>query len=256
MSAGRLVVHQARFDLKTFWRDPASVFFTAVLPVIFLTVLVSVFGSDVIEGRGVRMSTYYVPGILALAVVSGTFVNLAMALTTLREDGVLKRLRGTPMPPWAFIAGRVAAALALTATVTVALLAVGRIAFGVSLPVRTLPGFIAALVIGAASFACLGIAATGFIPTSSAASAITNAIVLPLYFISGVFFASDDIPPFLGRVADVFPVKHLAEALFTAFDPATTGAGLATGDLAVVALWGIAGAVVAVRTFRWTPRGR
>lgn len=254
MSAARLVVHQARYDLKTFWRNPAAVFFTAGMPVIFLTVLVSVFGDERLDS-GVRMSTYYVPGILALAVVSGTFVNLAMSLTTLREDGVLKRLRGTPLPPGVFIAGHVVSSLVLTATITVALLAVGRVAFGVSLPGRTLPGFLTALVLGAASFACLGIAVTALIPSSNAASPITNAIVIPLYFISGVFFASESIPPLMSRIADVFPVKHLAEALFTAFDPATHGLGLALGDLAVVAAWGAAGAVVAARTFRWTPRG-
>lgn len=251
-----MVVHQARYDLTAFRRDPASVFFTAVLPVIFLSVLVAVFGGERLEGRGVRLSTYYVPGILALAVVSGTFVNLAMAITTLREDGVLKRLRGTPLPPWVLIAGRVVSALALTAVVTVVLLLVGRLGYGVSLPGRTLPGFVLALLVGTAAFSCLGIALTGVIPSTSAASAITNAIVLPLYFVSGTFFPSESIPPFLTAVADVFPIKHLAAALFTSFDPATTGTGVATGDLAVVAVWGLVGAVVATRTFRWAPRAR
>ena len=254
MTAIGLVVHQARYDLTAFRRDPASVFFTAVLPVIFLSVLVAVFGGERLEGSGVRLSTYYVPGILALAVVSGTFVNLAMSITTLREDGVLKRLRGTPLPPWAFLAGRVASSLVLTSVVTVVLLAVGRVGYGVSLPGRTLPGFLLALLVGAASFSCLGVALTGVIPSTSAASAITTAVVLPLYFISGTFFPSESIPALLRGIADVFPIKHLAEALFASFDPATAGSGVATGDLAVVAAWGVAGLLFAVRFFAWTPR--
>lgn len=254
MTGVRLVAHQVRYDLTTFRRDSASVFFTAVLPVIFLVVFSTIFGNDTIEGRDVRLATYYVPGILALAVVSATFVNLAIWLTTLREDGVLKRLRGTPLPAWVFVAGRVATSFVLALILVVVLCVIGALAYDVDLPGRTLPGFLLTLFVGTAAFCCLGIAITSVIPTKSAASAITNAIVLPLYFISGTFFPVEDAPAWMRTVAAQFPIRHFNEALFTAFDPATSGTGLSRNNLVNMTIWGIAGAVFAVRNFRWTPR--
>jgi ABC-2 type transport system permease protein len=199
------------------------VFFTVLLPLIFLFIFASIFGNDPIPGLpGVKVSTYYVPGIMTLAIVSATTVSLAIGLVEARESGVLKRLRGTPMPTWAFVAGRV--------------------------------GLLVSLAIGAAAFSCLGFALTTIIPTLQAAPAITNALVLPLYFLSGIFIPETEISDTVLNVAGVFPIRNLFEALFTAFDPTTTGAGFDWGHLAIVALWGLAGLAVAVRSFRWTPR--
>ncbi len=108
---------------------------------------------------------------------------------------------------------------------------------------------------GSAAFCCLGFAVSSLIPNEDAAPAVINAIVLPLYFISGVFFPTDDAPAWLNNLASVFPIKHLAEALLNAFEPSTTGAGIEWVDLAVVAAWGLAGLVVAALSFRWTPKG-
>ena len=127
--------------------------------------------------------------------------------------------------------------------------------YGVSVPGSTLPGMLVSLVVGAAAFCCLGVAFSSVIPNEDAAPAVVNAVVLPLYFISGLFFPVDEAPKWLTDLASVFPVRHLAEALLDAFDPRTTGVGIDVGHLAVVAAWGVAGALVAMRTFRWTPRG-
>ncbi|HWH34009.1 MAG TPA: ABC transporter permease [Acidimicrobiales bacterium] len=253
MNDGRLVAHQARFDLRTFVRDPTATFFTLALPVIFLVLFVSIFGSQTLES-GVETTTYYVPGIVALALVSATFVNLAISLTQQRESGVLKKVRGTPLPPWIFIAGRVVTAVVVGLAMAGVLVAIGRLFYGVALPGTAAAGFLVALVLGAAAFSALGIAVTAVVPTEAAAPAVANAITLPLFFISGIFVPAESIPDWLVSIADVFPVKPLNDSLFVAFDPATSGLGLAWGDLAVLAAWGVAGAVVAARGFRWIPR--
>ena len=253
--AGRAVV-QLRADLKVFVRNPAALFFTAILPVIFLTMFVSIFGNGRAgpEYGNVRVSTLQVPAFIALAVVSASFVGLAIGLVSIREDGVLKRVRGTPVPPWIVFAGRIGTALVSTAIVTTILCAIGAILFGVTLPTNTLPGLLLTLVVGAAAFCALGIAYTALISSEDAGPAMTNAVVLPLYFISGVFVPVSELPDGLATVAGVLPVKPFVDALFVAFDPRTTGAGLAGGDLAVLAAWGVAGLLCAVKFFVWTPR--
>ena len=253
--AGRALV-QLRADLKVFVRNPAALFFTAILPVVFLTMFVSIFGNarTGAEYGNVRVSTLQVPAFIALAVVSASFVGLAMGLTSIREDGVLKRVRGTPVPSWIVFAGRIGTAFVSTAVVTAILCAIGALAFGVTLPTSTLPGLLATLAVGAASFCALGIAYTALIPGDDAAPAMTNAVVLPLYFISGVFVPVSELPDGLASVAGVLPVKPFVDGLTIAFDPRTTGTGLAAGDLAVIAAWGLAGLLLAVRFFVWTPR--
>lgn len=253
MSDAHLVAHQAGYEVRTFVRDPAATFFTPALPVVFLVLFVTIFGNQTLES-GVDTSTYYVPGIVALAVISATFVNLSITLTTQRENGILKRVRGTPLPPWVFLAGRLVTAVVLGLLMSAVLVALGRFLYNVAVPGSTLVGFVVALIVGAATFCALGVAVTALVPTEAAAPAVANAVTLPLFFVSGIFVPAENMPDWLLSIADVFPVKPFADALFTAFDPATSGLGLSWADLAVVAAWGLAGALVASRTFRWTPR--
>jgi ABC-2 type transport system permease protein len=243
-----------RSDLKVFVRNPAALFFTAILPVVFLILFVSIFGNERSEEFGVKVATLQVPAFIALAVVSASFVGLAMGLTSIREDGILKRVRATPVAPWIVFAGRIGTAIVSATIVTAILVAIGALAFGVTVPTHTLPGLISTLAVGAATFCALGIAYTRLIPSEEAAPAMTNAVVLPLYFISGVFVPADQLPRELRQVADVLPVKPFVDALFEAFDPQTTGAGIAGGDLVIVAAWGALGLLLAVRFFVWTPR--
>lgn len=256
MSALRLAARQVTYDGRSFLRNPPAVFFGLLMPVLFLLIFATIFGNDTVDSRGgIKTTTYYVPGLVGLGIVSTTFVSLSMSLVVLRENRVLKRLRGTPLPPWVFIAGRVAVAIGMAIALAVVLVLIGAVLYGVSIPTSTLPGALIALVVGAASFCCLGVAFSSAVPNEDAAPAVVNAVVLPLYFISGLFFPVDDAPDWLTSVASVFPVRHLALALLDAFDPATNGVGIDVGHLAVVAAWGIAGALIALRTFRWTPRG-
>jgi ABC-2 type transport system permease protein len=255
MTAAAMALHQFRYDQRIFWRNPASVFFTVIFPVIFLFLFAGLFGNQRIDELGVQIATYYVPGIITLAVVSATLVSLSMNLVVAREAGRLKRFRGTPLPAWAFIAGRVGNSVVVAAMMVVLVTALGAIFFDVAVPTSTLPALVVTLLVGAFAFCSLGFALSAAIPSEDAAPAITNATVLPLYFLSGVFIPETEIPDGVLRFADLFPIRHFFEAFFAAFDPATTGAGFEWGQLAVVAAWGVAGLLIALRWFRWTPRG-
>ncbi len=249
----RLVAHQARFDLLSFIRNPQSRFFTLILPVLFLVIFVSVFGNNRIGPHQVKASTYYVPGLAALGVIAGSFVNLVISITAQRETGVLKRRRSTPVPAWVLIAGRALTAIVVALSVLTVLLLIGRFGYGVRLPAATLPGIALTAVVGAATFCCLGYALSTVIRSADAAQPMVQAIMLPLYFISGVFIPNINLPRWLRDVAEVFPVQHLAGGLRHAFDPATHGAGIAWSDLGVLALWAAAGLAVALTRFAWTP---
>ena len=256
MSALGLAVHQFRYDQKTFWRNPGAVFFTVALPLMFLFIFEEIFGSDTIdELGGLETTTYYVPAILTLAVVSATLQSVAVRLTIDRESGILKRGRGTPLPSWVFFAGRVGNALVISMLMLVVVPAIGRLLYDVNIPWEHLPAVLTTIAIGAGSFCCLGIALTAAIPSEDAAPAVTNVAVLPLYFLSGVFIPETEIPDGVLQFADLFPIRHFFEAFFAAWDPATTGSGFEWGHLAVVAGWGLFGLALAIRFFRWTPRG-
>jgi ABC-2 type transport system permease protein len=251
-----LAWHQFRYDHREFWREPASVFFTVALPLIFLVLFTAIFGNQSIQvnGHSISFATYYIPGILTLSLVSATFVNLSVTVTLERERGGLKRLRTTPAPAWTIIASRTLTACAIALAMLVIVCGVGAIFYGVDLPTNTLPGALLALLVGVFSLTALGFAFTLAIPSANAAPPMTNAIVLPLYFISGIFVPQDQIPDWMDTIAGIFPIRPMFNALLTAFDPTTTGAGIEWGDLAVIAAWGVAGLAVALRGFRWMPR--
>jgi ABC-2 type transport system permease protein len=257
MSGLALAAHQFRFDQKAFWRNPASVFFTVAFPVIFLVILAAVFGDTTVEARGgeIPATDYYVPAIITLSVISATMQSLAMSLVIAREDGRLKRGRGTPMPPWVFIAGRVGNSIVVALMMLVLIAALGRLAYGVPIPWGHLPEIVVVLAIGAAAFCCLGISLTAAIPSQDAAAPIVNALLLPLYFLSGIFIPDDELPSGVIHFADAFPIRHFFEAFSRVYLPTGGGTGLEWGNIAVVAIWGVAALLLAVRYFRWTPRG-
>jgi ABC-2 type transport system permease protein len=249
-----LVGHQFRFEQKAFWRNPAAVFFTVMFPVVVFLILAIVFDGETVDVRGgVDATTYYVPAIMTMSLISATMQSLAMTLVIAREDGRLKRGRGTPMPSWVFIAGRVGNAIVVGLMMLVLLAAIGALLYGTAVPWDRIPAILVALVVGAASFCTLGIALTAAIPSQDAAAAIVNAILLPLYFLSGIFIPEDQLPSGVIAFADIFPVRHFFDAFFDAYVPAG-GSAISWDNLAIVALWGVVGLVLAIRFFRWTPR--
>ncbi|HSS33077.1 MAG TPA: ABC transporter permease [Solirubrobacterales bacterium] len=251
-----LVLHQFRYDQKAFWRNPASVFFTVLFPVVLLLIFGAVFGdkSVNVEGVAIKTTTYYVPAIITLSVISATMQALAMSLVIAREDGRLKRSRGTPLPPWVFIAARIGNSIVVALMMLILLAGLGRLLFSVPIPWSHLPEILVVLVIGAACFCCLGIALTAAIPSQDAAAPIVNALLLPLYFLSGIFIPDDELSSGVISFANHFPVRDFFEAFFKAYIPAASGPSLDWGNLAVVGIWGVAGLLVAIKWFRWTPR--
>jgi len=258
-TAARMSFHQFHFDMRAFMRNRQSQFFTLILPILFLVIFASVFGgSDTVKVAGGRIKTSvsYVPGIITLGIISAAFANLVISVTAQRESGVLKRRRATPVPASAIIGGRALTAVITALVITAVLLVIGWAAFSAHIPARTAPALVVAVIVGALSFCCLGFAVASIIRDQDAAQPVTQAVLLPLYFISGVFIAAGQLPKWLVNVAGIFPVRHLAAALLKAYNPYTRGSGFAWVDLLIVAAWGVAGLVIALRRFSWLPLGR
>ena len=247
----RLFLHELRTQQLLFWRSREAAFFTFLLPIVFLVLLGSVYGDEEIEG--VKGSTYLLAGLLGYGVVATAFASLAISLVIRRESGVLKRVRGTPLPAGVYLAAVIASTLVVIALETIAQIAVGRFLLDAEGPAS--PGaFAAALLLGSAAFAALGLALSGFVRSAEGSSAIVNAIYLPMTFISGVFFSVQAMPGFLQTVAEVLPLTPLLELIRGVF---VFGEGLTASSGAVAALvaWGAAGLLLALRTFRWEPHG-
>jgi ABC-2 type transport system permease protein len=247
-----LVLHQARYDLLGILRNRQARFFTLILPLLFLVIFVGVFGNHTVP-PGVKASTFYVPGLSALGVISASFVNLVISITAQREGGILKRRRATPVPAWVLIAGRGLTAVTVSLVVLAVLIAFGRVVYGVSLRVSALPGVAFTAVVGSVTFCVLGYALSTAIKNEDAAQPMVQAIMLPLYFISGVFIVTK-LPSWLHHVAEVFPVYHLANGLYNAYDPAGHGVGIVWSDIGVLAIWAAIGLAVALTRFSWLPK--
>lgn len=253
----QLGIRQLRYEALAFTRNPAAAFFTFIFPLFVFVILNQLFGDLVlqIEGGETNSAAFYVPAIAALSVVNACYTGLAMSMTFSRDQGLLKRLRGTPLPVESFLIGRVLFMTLVAIALVVIVTLFGAVFYGVAIPVDTLPALLITLGIGAAAFSILGIAITSFIPNADAAPAVVNASILPLFFISDVFMRIDDYgPKWLLLVGDLFPVKHLSQALQTAFNPFETGTGFEFTHLGVIVVWGVIGSVVATYRFSWEPR--
>ncbi len=257
MNSVILALRQVRYENSAFWRNPAAAFFTIIFPLMFLVIFNLIFGSQEVtdeNGNTYNLSTFYVPGIMVFAVVGATYTNVAMGIAFARDGGLLKRMRGTPLPSWSYLAGKILHSVLLTMLLVIIVASAGWLAFGVDLPTSKLPAVLLTLAIAAATFCTLGLAVTSIIPNADAAPAIVNASILPLLFISDVFIPLDDAPVWLTTLADVFPVRHMALAMHTAFNPFEAGSGFEWGHLLVMAAWLVGGALFTMRFFRWEPR--
>ena len=238
-----LAWEQFRLERKLFWRNPSAAFFSFVLPLTLLLLVASVFASEQDELE------VLIPGIAGMSVMATTFNAMAFNLTFLREQGILKRLRGTPIPAISYFAGFLGNAVA-NAFVQVGLVVViGHVLYDVSWP-RDWLELIVFTAAGVVAFGSLGIALSHAIPNFDSAAAYVNAVFLPVIFISGVFYSSDSLPTVLDAAARALPLKHVIDGFSGAI---VTGHGLVdnAGGLAVVAGWGAAGLLLAVRGFRW-----
>lgn len=245
-----LVAVQVRYEQKAFWRNPASAFFTFAFPVVLFVLFGALFnGSKEAVLGGITGIEYYTPVIASYGVMSACFVNLAINTTFRRETGLLKRVRGTPLPPASYVGGAVASSVVTAAIIAVIIVAFGVLAYGSPLPVDW-AGLVASMIVGAAAFCTLGLAITVIIPNADAAAAIVNLVFFVLVVISGGFFPVASTST-LAHVAEVFPFRHLVDASFAAFHPPPSG--FPWWHVGVVAAWGAVGLVVCVTSFRWEP---
>ena len=236
-----LTWRQYRLERKLFWRNPSAAFFNFLLPLLLLVLIATAFAGDDSELE------VLIPGVAGMGVLATTFTSLAFNLTLLRDEGVLKRIRGTPMPAGAYLAGLVGSATLNALLQVILVVAIGNLLYGVDWPQDPLllAGF---TLLGVVCFAALGVAFSHLIPNEDAAPAYTNAVFLPLIFISGVFYSADDLPETLKAIAEALPLKHLIDGL----SEAIVGGGGHVGTAAVVvAAWAAAALFLAIRFFRW-----
>jgi ABC-2 type transport system permease protein len=248
-----IVLRQVAYTNKAFWRNPASAFFTFAFPLMFLVIFTALLGNGevLLNGKLVKETTYYVAAMGAFAVITACYTNIAISVTFQRDAGILKRSRGTPMPSWGYLTGRVVHAMLMALILVAITAAFGKLFYDASIPHGlSLVRFLVMLIVGSASFCALGLALTAVIPNADAAPAVVNATILPLLFLSGVFIPlGDDAPTWIQWVGRIFPVKHFADGMQAGF----LGVPFDWKDVLVVALWGLAGLLLAARFFTWEP---
>jgi ABC-2 type transport system permease protein len=250
-----LALQQVRYTNKAFWRNPASAFFTFAFPLMFLVIFTALFGNDTVPvaGREISTSTFYVAAIATFSIITATYTNLAISMTFTRDAGVLKRIRGSPLPAWVFMSGRIVHATLVAILLVAIVAAFGAAFYQAELPTRTLPAYLVTIAVGAASFSALGLAITAAIPNADASPAIVNASILPLLFLSGIFIPIQNPDAWYVTVAKVFPIYHFAQAMSSAYF-SLSGSGFEGGHLLVMVAWGLGGVILAVLFFSWEPR--
>ena len=257
--AGRLLTVQVVAQLRVFIRIPVALFFTVALPLIIVVLFNLVFGGG---EATVETSTgdwsiqqFYVAALAAFEVVSATFTNLANMIPDRRQDGVMKRWRGTPLPSWIYLSGFVGAGLVIAVAGFALIVGVGFAFYDLEIDAAKVPALVVAFLVGTMAFSALGVAIAGLIRDQEAAPAVTNAIILPMAFISNTFIAVDEsaMPRWLDVLAGALPLRPFVESIQAPFNPTVDAPGFLWSNLAIVALWGMIGVVVATRTFKWEP---
>jgi ABC-2 type transport system permease protein len=249
-----LLLHQTRYELLAARRNPRARFLTFFFPVVMLVIFAGVFhGGTTVEGVHVELARYFTFGILTLSIVLTAYANLVTAIASLRETGVLKRRRATPVPPTVLVGAQGLAAVLNVALTSTILLAVAKLLYGVGIA----PGAIAAAActgaLGALVFAAIGYAVSGLVGSPEAAQPIVQATTMPLWFLSGVLIPTQNLSGALRTLGEVFPVEHLAAALHLASIHTAFASCISIADLLVLAAWGAAAAAIAAWRFSWLP---
>ena len=255
MPALSTLAHGVRFELKAMLRNPRARFFTLIFPVVMLVVLCGVAGNGTTTqgGEVIKLARFYVPAILALAIVTSCFGALTQSIVTRRHLGVFKRRRTAPVPAWSLVLGQSLANTAVALTTVVVLLIAGKAIYGIGLATPGLVAVALTIVLGAICFCAVAFAVSSVIPSPDAAQPIVQALLLPLYFISGIWLPMDSLPSGVQAVGNAFPVAHLASALHRAFAHDTLAGAISMRDLAVLAAWTVGAGIVAIRRFSWLP---
>lgn len=244
----RLLVHQVLYEQLSFWRNPQAAIFTFVFPVLFIAILGALYARAKHSSLGgLPVLEYYIPTIAAMAVLTSCYGQLAVALAARRQNGILKRVRATPLPAWAYFGGLLARCILVSFVDVALIVGVGRM-YGVPLPTNWL-AIAGILALGAASFCSMGVAAASVISNADAAPAVAQLVMFPLLFLSGTYMPITS--KWLTQITEWLPVRPFNE-LLTA--PLSQHAAVSGHQIEVLALWGVVGIAVAIRRFRWDPR--
>jgi ABC-2 type transport system permease protein len=256
-SSAKLVAIQTRYQLVSFWRIPVAVFFTLGLPLVMLVLFNALFGSSTIETPEGSWSTsqFYTAGLAAFTAVSATYTNLANMVPIRRDEGVLKRWRGTPLPTWMYVTGFILSAVVIAFIGVVLMLTLGVVAYDMEIELAKMPAAFVTFAVGVATFAALGMALASLVKSASSAAAAANATILPLAFVSNVFIQVDDAPRWIEVLGAIFPLKPFVESFQDCFTPFVEPPAFNWGNLAFIAAWGVLGLFVALRKFTWEPSG-
>jgi ABC-2 type transport system permease protein len=242
------------YQNRLFMRTPIAAFFTLLLPLIMLLLFTAIFDGVIETEFGpVSYAQYYAPALAVFSAASATYTNLGVGIPIYRDDGILKRIRSTPLPPILYLIGATCSAILIAALGATLMMGVGAVFFDVGIEAAKIPAAVLAFVVGTATFAALGIALAALVPNASSAPAVTNATLLPIAFVSGVFIPLEDAPAWVETLGDIFPLKHFLQAFSAPFVQWTEAPAIEWGDLAVMIVWMIGGLIVAIRYFKWDP---
>jgi ABC-2 type transport system permease protein len=253
----RIGVSRGFLELKQFFRQRESVVFTLLFPVLLLLIFGSVFKDEI--APGVTFSQYFVAGMIASGLVNTGFQQLAITIPMERDDGTLKRLRGTPAPASSYFIGKIILVFVSMSIQVILLLIFGVLLYGITLPSESAHWitFIWVMLLGLISSTLLGIAFSSVPKSGRGASAVVSPIVIILQFFSGVFFVFTQLPTWMQNFAAIFPLKWLTQGMRAVFLPDSFAAQEVAGswELGKIALflsiWSIAGFFLALKTFRW-----
>lgn len=248
----RLLVDQLRYAVTDLWRTRVVLIFTFAIPLVWLLVIGLLAGNETIdEATGVRVMQFVTPSAGAMGVIYAAYPTVAISLSEARDRGALRRIRGTPLPAWTHLAGRIGGAVVFAVGSVLTMVAIGVVAYDVQIISRTLLATLVTLVLGIACFAAIGTAVAAVAPSMALAEAASIASAVVLTFISGLFSFGGQMPAWISTVADVLPLKPFAEALQDQFNPFLSGGGWDARALAILAAWGVAATLLAARAFRW-----
>jgi ABC-2 type transport system permease protein len=256
VSTASLVIHQARYDLRTFFRDPRARGLTLAVPVVMLVFFGSVFKhtSFTYNGTSIMGSYYYLPRMVVLGVMGVALSNMVITLVAERESGALKRRRATPVRPVALIGGDVVTCEVSALTIAVVLVVIGWLAFGVHLDGAAIAVMLLTAVIGTATLCSIAYALSPFLKSVDSTGPVVMIVTIVLNIISGIYVPENIFPAWLRDVAQVLPLRPFALAMQAAVDPATNrGHIFAWTDLAIVVAWGVGACLIAIWKFTWSP---
>jgi ABC-2 type transport system permease protein len=245
----RLFLHELRTEQLLFWRSKEAALFIFVFPLLLFALLGSVYNGKI---YGVPAPQALLSGLIGYGCANTAFAGLAITLVVRREQGILKRLRGTPLPASTLVAAMLVSTLLVFALQTAALFGLGRAMYSTPFP-RAIGSLILAVIVGSLVFAALGVATASLIRSAEGSSAVVNFILLPMAFLTGSFGPTRHYPQFLRAIGDVLPLKYFVDLMNAIY---LQGHAIWSKplDLGVLAAWGLGGLLVAVLKFRWEPR--